>query len=500
MKKLKVISIFFFSLVFVFAACDDKDKEPEVNAEYQYVNDWIYEQMAIYYLWNDKISSKPDYSLDPTNFFNSILYKYNATGNPNGDRFSWIQESYVDLLNDLGGVSSEEIGFEYIFVRANEAGTQYYAMVLYPKLGTDAYSKGINRGRFITKINGNNITSQNYSTLLGGTGTKTLSMADWVLNSSTGSYQLTNSGDVVVNMHANYAENPVYYDNVYTVNDTKIGYLVYNFFATDKGDGTYSYDQDLIDALNRIKNQGATEMVLDLRYNTGGAVSTAVALSSALVNNRSTNNALIIREYNSLITDAYTKTYGADYFKTYFIDKIQKSTTSSISIPAMNFQHLYVLTSSWTASASELVINGLKPYMDVTLIGETTYGKNVGSSTFYEENDAKNKWGMQPIIVKMNNSLNQSDFTAGFTPDYEIDEFEDLYLYNFGETEDPLLGKAISLITGTSETRSKTVSTPFRSSQIDKRENTIRLMEKGRFEMYDDVKGETIKSLMQENE
>jgi len=87
-------------------------------------------------------------------------------------------------------------------------------------------------------------------------------------------------------MHSNYAENPIYKDSVYTINNKKIGYLVYNFFARDKGDDSYDYDKLLMKRLDALKTQGVNEMVLDLRYNSGGAVSSAIALASALVKNK----------------------------------------------------------------------------------------------------------------------------------------------------------------------------------------------------------------------
>lgn len=475
------------------------DEPPVVNTnEHKYVNDWIYEEMSIYYLWNTKIPSSPDLTQFPADFFDSILNKYNATSNPDGDRFSWIQENYTDLLKSLTGVSSDEIGFEYIFVRVTD--TQYYALVLYPRKNTDAEAKGISRGRFVTKINGQNITSSNYQNLFGGTGSKTLSMADWTLDSSVGpededypSYKLTGSGDVTIQMHSNYAENPIYMDSVYTVGSQKVGYLVYNFFARDNGDNSNSYDKHLMDRLSSMQSQGITDMVLDLRYNGGGAVSSAIALSSALVKDRSTDNILVISEYNSIVHNSMRNQYGANYNKEYFIDKIEGT---SYPIPAMNLPRLYVLVKDWTASASEFVINGLSPYMDVILVGETTYGKNVGSISIYEENDPNNKWGMQPIIVRYANSLGFSDFTAGFTPDYEVDEFADLYLYPFGDSNDPMLGKALSLITGTTRSTSvKAVHTPFRSSQVE-RLATERMLKPYRFDMQDDIRGEEIKKVI----
>jgi carboxyl-terminal processing protease len=467
----------------------------DVISDYKYVNGWIYDNMSVYYLWNDKLSKSPNYSLNPEDFFESILYKYNKTSNPDGDRFSWIQEDYTELLGNLSGVASHEIGFEYILVGTDATLKQYYALVLYAMHGTDAELKGINRGRFITKINGQNITADNYKNLFGGTGTKKLSMADFVYNETEKRYILQSSGDVTINMHNYFAENPIYLDTIYTVANNKIGYLVYNFFARDNGDKSNNYDKELISKLSNFKSKGVNEMVLDLRYNSGGAVSSAIALASALVKNRSTKNVLTTSQYNSILHNALIKEEGANYNKDYFIDKIIGTT---VAIPEMNLPRLYVLTSGWTASASEFIINGLKPYMDVILIGETTYGKNVGSITIYEDDDPKNKWGMQPIVVKFANSLGFSDFTAGFTPDYEIDEFENLYLYSFGDTNDPLLGKALSLITGqTSFTRSASaISTPFRSTQINEKISVDSREKSHRFEMYDDIRGESIRNIM----
>ncbi len=482
------------------------DKTTQPTSGNIYVNGWIFENMLVYYLWNYKLPENPNFSLYPDDFFYSLLNKYSIS-NPEGDRFSWIQDNYVELLNDLSGVSSDEIGFEYIFVWADQAQTHYYALVLYPKHGTDAEAKGIKRGRFVTKINGQNITPQNYESLFGGSGTKKLSMADWVFNPAESTYYLQNTGDVPIQMHSDYAENPVYKDSVYTINNKKIGYLVYNFFATDKGDNSYEYDKLLMSRLDALKAQGVNEMVLDLRYNSGGAVSSAIALASALVKNRSTGNVFTISQYNVIVHNSLLKEYGANYNKDYFISQIDTAKTDNrgnviewikiADVPSLNLPRLYVLTSGWTASASELVINGLRPYMDVILIGETTYGKNVGSISIYEENNPWNKWGMQPIVVKYFNSKGESDYTAGFSPNYEVNEFADLFLYDFGDTNDPLLGNAISLITGAGAIKAthSTRATPFLPLQIDEK-TMLRTREKYRFNMQDDVRGEDIRKLI----
>src|SRR5690606_33526134 len=104
-----------------------------------------------------------------------------------------------------------------------------------------------------------------------------------------------------------------------------------------------------------------------------------------------------------------------------------------------------ILTGSRTASASELVINALKPFMEVFIIGETTVGKNMGSISIYEENDPKNTWGLQPIVVKVLNSAGQADYSNGFTPDILPTDTE-FILYPLCDSRQPFLSAAMAEI------------------------------------------------------
>lgn len=496
--------ILITGLLLSFYSCE-KDDPLENN---KHVNNWIYEQMNIYYFWNNKILKSPNYTQTPKSFFNSLLNKYDSVTNPNGDRFSWIQENYIDLLNSLSGVSSDDIGFEYVPVSVGNG--QYYLLVLYPKLGSDAEAQGVRKGRFVIKIDGNDIYENNLKSLVSGTGVKTLTMVDWVYNAEKGEYQLMFSGHITVQMHKNFAETPVYFDHVYTTpNGKKVGYLVYNFFAADKGDNSHDYDKLLINTLNKIKSNGATEFILDLRYNGGGSLSTTIALASALVPNRSTSSLFGYTEYNPLLQAEYEKEYekeygkdGKDAFKYFFIDAIRKvDGTKIIDIPSLGFSKIYVLTSQWTASASELIINGLKPYMEVIIIGEQTVGKNVGSISIYEKNNPKNKWGIQPIVSKFFNSKGESDYTAGFVPDHKVTELDDyLQLVSFGDTDDKLLNKALSLING-----APLKPTPARAPKIGtsglrllKVSESASIQEKpAKNVLNDDVRGEDIRKLLE---
>ena len=92
----------------------------------------------------------------------------------------------------------------------------------------------------------------------------------------------------------------------------------------------------------------------------------------------------------------------------------------------LNLNTLYVLTSSQTASASEMVINCLAPYMDVVIIGGTTVGKNVGSRNF---SSPELMITMNPIVCKIYNSEGKSDYESGFQPAYSgyvVNEMSDM--------------------------------------------------------------------------
>ena len=495
MRKLYSLLSISLIVLFVASSCSDKDlpivdKPNEESNDNKHVNDWIYENMVTSYYWTNDIPKKPDFSLKPDLFFESLLS--NKDRSKDGYRFSWIDEDSDSSESPVSATNSNDIGFEYIRVTHENSNIEYF-LVLYPKKGSDAYSKGVNRGRFITAVNGKEITNNNSATILSGTEDKTLTMADFIYDTKTKEYNLTRGEDITIQIEKDFAEKPVYMDSVYTnFGDKKIGYMVYNFFETGETDDSHEYDELLMETLARIKAKGATEMVLDLRYNGGGKVSTAIALASALVKNRSTNSVLARAEYNDLLQREYKEDYGADYFNDYFIDKIEYGRNKKIDVPALNLPRLYVLATEWTASASEFIINGLKPYMDVILIGETTYGKNVGSWSITDKKDPKNNWSLQPITVKYYNSAGFSDFTTGFKPDFEVDEFETLRLVEFGNTEDPLLRVAINQITGNA-LRTRTLGMPKVITQPNmikvEGSNSIE-KDRNRFEMYDDVRND----------
>jgi carboxyl-terminal processing protease len=241
-----------------------------------------------------------------------------------------------------------------------------------------------------------------------------------------------------------YKENPNYLSKIIEIDGKRIGYYVYNFFATGTQGNTNAYEANMAAIFENFKANEITDLVLDLRFNSGGSETAANSLASYIGSGIDNTKIFARRAYNPRVEKAITDDpeAGPEFLITKFVNKASNIGSS------LSGGRLYVLTSSRTASASELIINALKPFMEVFLIGDTTYGKNVGSITLNDEEDPTNRWGLQPIVVKVYNSLDQSDYGNGFSPQV-IHKDNSLYLYPLGDQKEALLSLAIGQITGT---------------------------------------------------
>ncbi len=430
-----------FSLL-VLVSCHDEeivprknpfDSLPKVaqNEANQYVNSWILEEMQYWYFWSNELPANSNKNLDPDAYFQSLL--------SDDDRFSWIQPNYAELLNSLQGISMEA-GYEFVLYREKEGSNNVILQIAYVKPGSPAATAGLKRGDIASHINGQQITTGNYQTLLSAIKKDhTLRYKPVLIDQGQFGETKTISLQAV-----QYAEDPNYLHKVIEVDGRKIGYFVYNFFAsgTDTEPGKYDAETEAVFA--DFKAQGITDLVLDLRYNSGGSEVAAKNLASLIGRGVDESKVFLKRQYNEKVTDAiiHDPNLGPDFLISHF-----NSDPANIG-NQLEGGRVYILTSSRTASASELVINALKPFMDVFLIGNTTYGKNVGSISLYEENDPKNTWGLQPIVVKVYNSQDESDYSTGFVPDV-LQEDNNEFIYPLGDPREALLGQAIGQITGT---------------------------------------------------
>ena len=389
--------------------------------QYSTVNGWIYDQMKTYYLWESQMATKSstDNTKTPDLYFESILVKPGEL-----DRFSWIQEDVAELTASLNGVN-KVLGVRYTPFYANEAKTKVALSVAYALKGSPAEKAGLKRGDFITKVDGVELTAENYSTALSNETLK-LTLGDYV------GTEIVPNTKVIQVVKAEVQTDPIQHYSIIEKGPKKIGYLVYLQFLTQ-------YDDAIRNVFKEFKNKGVNELVLDLRYNGGGYISSSDIISSLIVKNLKPNTLMNRQEWNSAMTAAYKAKYGNDVF-----DQVWLNEANNLG----SLNTVYILTSKGTASASELVINNLKPYMNVVLIGDNTYGKNVGSITLSDD-QKRWKWGMQPIVLKTVNSLGQSDYGTenGFTPTFKVTD-NAIPFKPFGDENETLLKVAIQQITG----------------------------------------------------
>lgn len=349
------------------------------------------------------------------------------------DRFSWIVDDYVELENSFSGISTTT-GMSYILSYYSSSSDEIFGVVRYVSPGTSAEEQGVKRGDIFTKIDGEQMTTSNYGALLAPE-SFTISLASIEENT------ISETGEEVTLTKAVYNSNPVYIARTLDVDGKKVGYLMYNSF-------THDYDEQLNDAFAQFKSDNIEELVLDLRYNSGGSVRTATDLA-AMITGQFAGEIFLKEEWNR------------DY-QSYFLEnnpgrltnKFNTSLSTGTPINSLNLEQVYVLTSDRSASASELIINGLDPYINVIQVGDRTTGKFTASVTLYDSNDfgregarTTHKYAIQPLVFKSVNAAGVSDYIDGLTPDVEYKE--DIRNYGeLGDPSEPLLNAAINLING----------------------------------------------------
>jgi len=470
MKYLKVSVAIFLLLVLscskedVYSIPKTVDAIPNTGVD---VQDFMWKAMNYWYFWqaevpnlaDDKFPITPEGSENYTEFLLSEENPADFFTNQlkfSEDRFSFFNSDYRVLTNSLAGVSRSN-GVKFGLVRFRDSD-DLFGYVRYIIPNSDASSKNISRGDFFTGVNGQTLTLSNYRDLLfGDENTYTLNMATIQEGTITASTE-----EVTLTAEEGLQENPILVDKIFEIQDKKIGYLMYNQFLN-------KFNEQLNEVFGRFKSGGVTDLVLDLRYNPGGSVRTTVLLGS-MIYGTNTNDVFLKARYN----DKYQKILEDDNNETrrFFNNK----TPGGNEVNSLNLSKVYVITTNVSASASELVMNGLDPYLDIIHIGETTRGKNEFSVTMVDDRESNlgpyvynpervnqiksgNEWAIQPLIGRNENSEGFSDYSAGFAPDIELEE-DLMNLGVLGIEGEPLLARALQEIIGISGKRDFTVQMP----------------------------------------
>lgn len=423
-----------FLLLLLFAlplSCEDMD-DNAVPSELQ-IKDFVWKGMNLYYLWQANVSDLADDRFANQTQLNTFLETFenpitlfNALRvDTSIDRFSVIYSDYSVLEGVLSGNTLNN-GMDYGLRYKSGSTTDIYGWVRYIIPNSDAATKPVARGNIFYAINGTPLTIDNYRTLLANE-TYTVNFANF------DGGNITPNGQSVTLTKTALAENPILLSTVITQNDKKIGYLMYNGFFS-------SFDNQLNTVFGDFISQGVTHLVLDLRYNSGGSVNTATKLAS-MITGQFSGQLFASQQWNAKV-QAYFQANNPGSLENKFIGGLN----------SLNLTKVYVLTTKSSASASELVINCLKPYINVIQIGDVTTGKNVGSITLYDSPtfakqnvNPNHKYAMQPIVLKIVDKNGFGDYTAGISPTFLLPEnLNDLGI--LGNVNEPLLNAAINQI------------------------------------------------------
>ncbi|GAF03465.1 tail-specific protease precursor [Saccharicrinis fermentans DSM 9555 = JCM 21142] len=430
---MRLIAFFVFGSLLLMA-CEDTDNDTDIDPELLLVNNFIYDNMNNYYLWNTKMPIlDPNTQSDSEDFFNKLLYE-------KIDKWSFITDDVDELNNYFDGVRVE-MGYSLQGYYLEEGSDRVVAFVEYVEPDGPADKAGLKRGDLIVAINGGWITEDNYADLF----------YDEQLNVGLGTIEngIVYDLNPTVNLVAEELNiNPVLQTEVFDVDGVKIGYLAYTSFIS-------KFDDHLEAVFSDFKNAGVSELILDLRYNGGGSVESAKLMASMICPASCVGKLFLRTAYNEALDEAIKNMYP-DTYTEQFEDYFESNGNN------LDLSNLYVLTTSGTASASEMVIYSLSPYMNVVQIGEQSHGKYYGSITIYDE-EKKHSWAMQPIVMRAENVDNSIDYSVGLIPDYEMN---DNYEYELGDSEEVLTSFAISLIKGSGTQTNKVLKSVQKNACI----------------------------------
>ena len=269
---------------------------PVVIPDTSVVNKFIYNGLKLYYLWEDKVPAFTALKYnnadtlnallnsykDPQKFFTSLLYQYKTV-----DKWSFMVADPKIISDWIQGIS-ETMGYDFMLARIGTNGN-IFGFVRYVFKGSPAEKAGIKRGDLFMQVNGTQLTVSNYQSLLLNNITYTLSFATISGDDIVG-HKIALNGKSVTMTAVTMQENPILLDTILNVGSSKVGYLVYNGFNAD-------FDLQLNDVFKKFKDAAVGNLILDLRYNGGGSVQTAVYLAS-MIHGTNTSKILIKNQYN----------------------------------------------------------------------------------------------------------------------------------------------------------------------------------------------------------
>jgi len=381
--KHPLIAVFVAGIV-VLSSCKKEssaDSDPsgeDSSAVADKIKDTVLAYSQDIYLWFDQIPStfKPRTYADPNKIMTAIRQYSSEPGFTKPvDRWSFAMKKAE--WDDVSSGVSGDFGVNVFFRAEGDLRVRYV------EKGSPAGKAGIRRGWRVTKLNGSStITTANSDAIVD---------AVYYSDNTSFEFQKPDGSTVPVTLAAvSYKQNPIFLDTVYTAGSNKVGYMVFNSFL---GDTTQIYN-DFQRIFSRFTTAEVKDVVVDLRYNGGGYVTVQEKLANYLVKSSGSGGLMMKEVFNSK--------YQND-----------NETINFSKLGSLNPTRLFFIVSDNTASASELLINNLKPYVEVKLVGPTnTYGKPVGYFPI-----GVGDWYIFPVSFRSTNKDGQGNYFDGIPTD-----------------------------------------------------------------------------------
>lgn len=404
MKNSKIILWLF--ILTLSASCNEDTEDPRFADAY--IKTAITASMQEWYYWNDQLPQRVDY--DQYNSYEALLeaIKYKPF-----DRWSYLTTPQAFDQAFTGQNSGHGFGW------AIDQKQDLYLSFVYSE--SPAGKDGWQRGWKVIQVNGKPVadykTSTGYNFQLGPAEAGISNSFTFELPDGS----LTNRSI----SKAAYQANSVLNRSTISLENKRIGYLAYNSFKATAGLSP-TQSQEVKEAFDYFEKEQVDEMIVDLRYNGGGSVRVAEQLMNYL--------APISAKGQVMYTDIHNRN------KEEMNGEVRFTKTGGLDL-----SRIFFIVSGSSASASELSINCLSPYMEVKLIGQKTYGKPVGAfpvsgfNKFLENNGIE----LVPITFSTANANGKADYFEGLPVDYAA---QDGVSFPWADPEEPRLNAALQYI------------------------------------------------------
>lgn len=387
---------------------------------------WAAAELREWYLFPDTLPA----SLDPSGYPGVTEYVDALTATAraqNKDRYFTYLTSIAEENAYYASGSSAGYGFR---LGINPGAGRMFVIESFE--GTPALEAGIDRGSEIVAIGRPGGTLRTVSALFAEGGAQAIS--DALGGSVAGDTRvlrvraLSGSEREVTIAPREFELTPVssrYGVRILEDSGRRVGYINLRTFIS-------TADQALRDGFAQLRAAGITELIVDFRYNGGGLVSTARLMNNLLGGNRQASE---VMGYTT-----YRREKSSENATDYFSPQPQSVSPTRIAF----------IGSEGTASASELVINAMIPYLrgNVALIGTNTYGKPVGQIA-RDKPSCDDR--LRLVAFATQNAERQGDYYNGLAPFMPATcQATDDLSYPLGDPREASVQQALAFLNGRS--------------------------------------------------